>query len=189
MEVVDILSSNATWAHNICSFDSGLIICNSKDGSLYELFSGETIWKANENDSLTRGLAVAGDYLFIGKSKKADRKDRKWMTGGVWIIDRKSLRTLDFLEMPGSGEVYEIRVIGSLDDGHNNEVIKAETISAITRVSQIVTSAYQLRRTHPAYQRDWLPLSIAVRSVQMAERWRNWTIRAWQNAGRQGMTK
>jgi hypothetical protein len=187
LQVIDIISSKASWAHNVCSFDSGLITCDTKNGGLYELFSGGTIWKANESDSLTRGLAMAGDFIFIGNSIKANRKERKWLTGGIWIVDRKSLKTVDLLKLPGSGEVYDIRVIGTLDECHNDQIIEEKSIWAITYISRILASTYKFRRTHPTFQREWLPQSVMVRSIQMSVRLRNWMIRTFQKTRRKGM--
>lgn len=187
-----MLTSSQAKHHGLiisAHFDSGLFICDSKNGSLYEVFSGEAVWRANESDSLTRGLAVAGDYIFIGNSIKANRKERKWMTGGIWIVDRKSLNTIDILKLPGSGEVYDIRVIGSIDECHNDQIIEEENIWAISWVSRILASTYQFRRTHPLFQRDWLPLSVMIRSVQMSERLRNWMVRSFQNTRRKGMIR
>ena len=34
--------------------------------------------------------------------------NRYWTTGGVWIVDRKTLKTIDKIILPGSGEVREV---------------------------------------------------------------------------------
>ena len=180
LQVADVIVSKASWAHNIWSCEWGLVICDTKSGSLYELKSGEPIWQANEDGALTRGLAASEDYIFVGYSTHNQRKERNWKTGGIWIIDRKSLKTIDKLNMPGSGDVHEIRIIGVIDEGHNNQVFSKKDVSSLAQVSPLIASAYQLRRRFPMFQRDFPPISIPVRATQMIARWRKQIIQKRQ---------
>jgi hypothetical protein len=147
---------------------------------LYELNSGEPIWRANEEGALTRGLAASEDYIFVGYSTHNPRKERYWKTGGIWIIDRKSLKTIDKLNMPGSGDVQEIRIVGATDECHNNQVFSKENVSSFTRISPLIASAYYLRRKFPIFQRDLPPISVPVRATQVISRWRKQIIQKRQ---------
>jgi hypothetical protein len=121
---------------------------------------------------MTRGLAVSEDYLFVGRSMYSERKTRAWQTGGLWIIDRKSLRTMDYIPLPGSGDVQEIRLIDHLDEAHNGQILTRQSIEIIQKKSQFIDWAYRLRKSYPSLQKDVFPLSQAVRFVQMLPRWR-----------------
>lgn len=118
LEVQEVRETAASWAHNIWVGEHGTVICDSKGGSLVSVETGETLWKAEEPRVITRGLAVVGDHLYIGRSEYGDRSERKRNDGGVWIVDRKTLRTLDCHRFPGSGCVNEVRGISGLDECH-----------------------------------------------------------------------
>jgi len=95
LEIVETKVTQAAWAHNVWIGEHGMVICNSKHGTLYEVQSGEIIWDSGEKGIMTRGLAVTDDYLFVGRSMYSERKTRAWKTGGLWIIDRKTLKTIE----------------------------------------------------------------------------------------------
>lgn len=172
LQVVKIWPTQATWAHNIWASEIGLVICNTKNGSLYEVTSGETIWLAEDKSALTRGLAVHQDYIFIGRSTLSTRKQRYWTSGGVWIVDRKTLKTIDKIILPGSGEVREIRLVGVPDECHNSTIITPSMVASIKRVSKPVDAAYNFRKTRPSFQQDIPVLSQLIRSRQIIELWK-----------------
>jgi hypothetical protein len=164
--------TNASWAHNLMSYEHGLIICNSKSQSLFDIHGGRDIWRADEPGAITRGLAASKDYFFVGQSNYAERKERYWKTGGVWIVDRNSLKTVDKITLPGSGDVQEIRILDELDDGHNGEIIPFVELANITRKSPSIALAYELRSRYPLLQKNIFPFSQIVRTAQMTWRWR-----------------
>lgn len=174
LEVTTSRSSEAGWAHNVWICEGQLVICNSRAGTLYEVLSGETLWTANEEGVMTRGLAVSDDYVFVGRSQHHERKERYWKDGGIWILDRQTLTTLDKIILPGSGDVHEIRLVGSADECHNEYVISLEDVLSIESKSPFITWAYRLRKSNPALRRDLFPLSQAVRAVQMTTLWSRW---------------
>lgn len=171
LDVVDKAVCRASWAHNLWSCEWGMVVCNSKHGSLYEVSSGETIWQSNKEAVMTRGLAASEDYVFVGYSTYAERKERYWKTGGVSIIDRKTLKTIANIPLPGSGDVQEIRLIGVPDECHNDQVITHDKLLSINRVSPFIALAYKLRKTFPLFQQNLFPISHMVRAAQMAVRW------------------
>jgi len=65
LEVYKIIETEAYWAHNIFEDGEKLIICNSKHGSLYEIYSNKNIWVAPKK-ILTRGLAATSTHILVG---------------------------------------------------------------------------------------------------------------------------
>ncbi|HEU4951812.1 MAG TPA: hypothetical protein VFT46_07655 [Holophagaceae bacterium] len=118
LEVLEIHETRASWAHNIWAGEHGLVVCDSKHGGLVSVETGETIWRADEPRVITRGLAAVGNLLYIGRSEYGSRGDRKRNDGGLWIVDRKTLRTLERHVFPGSGCVNELRGLSGQDDCH-----------------------------------------------------------------------
>lgn len=172
-------ATQAAWAHNIWSGEWGLVICNSKMHSLYEVTTGENIWRDGEDTTITRGLAASEDYIFVGQSIYAERKERYWKSGGIWVLDRKTLKTLERIPLPGSGDVQEIRLVDVQDDCHNGEVIRAEHLTGLYKISSLIAAAYRLRKRYPFLQKNLFPVSQLVRTVQMTSRWKRSLQRAF----------
>ena len=172
LEVVDRIVTNAAWAHNVWESELGLVICDSKHGSLHDVISGETVWKSDDPMAFTRGLAVSEDYIFVGSSHYQERKERYWKSGKVWILDRKTLRLVDVIPLPGSGDVQELRIVGQVDECHNGEVITLPDLDAIRRKSLFILFAYRLRQKYPSLQHELFPISPLVRGVQILPRWK-----------------
>ena len=177
LRVINTIITSASWAHNIWSCEWGLLICNSKQRSLYDVLSGKNIWQAGEEITITRGLAASEDYIFVGQSNYAERKERYWKSGGIWVIDRKTLKTLDRIVLPGSGDVQEIRLVDVPDDCHNGQLIPLDHLSSIRNGSPFIALAYRLRQKYDFLQRNIFPMSQLVRAAQMAGRWQS-SIRA-----------
>lgn len=171
LKILGKLETRAAWAHNVWQGEWGLVICDSKHGSLYEVSSGETIWRSDDPQAFTRGLAVSDDYIFVGSSIYQERKERFWKSGKLWILDRKTLRLLDEIPLPGSGDIYDLRLVGQMDECHNGEVIERSDLEMIRRRSFVIQAAYRLRQRYPSLQRDMFPLSQLVRSAQIIPRW------------------
>lgn len=172
LQVLNAYATRAAWAHNYWECEWGKIICDSKNGSLYEVSTGETLWKAPDQPSMTRGLAATDEHIFVGHSSFNQRTDRYWKTGGIWIIDRKTLQTVDKIVMPGSGDVHEIRMVDVPDSSHNQQILFLDALQRIRRISPTLGLAYQLRRRYPFFQNEVFPVSQLVRSAQMTARWR-----------------
>jgi hypothetical protein len=120
LEVVEVHETNASWAHNAWEGSLGLVICDSRSGSLHEVRSGETVWAA-EDGAITRGLAVNAEHLLIGRSEPSGRHGRLVSDGGLWVVDRKTLVTVEQFRFPGRGCVNEIRLLDGADECHNGE--------------------------------------------------------------------
>jgi hypothetical protein len=167
LAVIRVHPTKTNWAHNVWMDRSSMVICNSKYGSLYEVGSQETIWDSGEVGAFSRGLAVSSDYLFVGCSTYSLRKDRYWTSGAIWVIDRKTLQTLDKIHLPGSGQVNDLRLVDTIDECHNGQVITMEMLRGVRKHSAITDLAYTFRRKIPTLQRDIPLLSQIVRASQI----------------------
>jgi hypothetical protein len=147
LELVEVHATGAAWAHNTWDGELGLITCDSRFGSLHEVHSGETIWTADEDNVITRGLAVGSDHLFIGRSEFGGRGERLVNAGGLWIVDRSTLTTVERLRFPGIGCVNEIRLLDSPDECHNGEPFNEELLAGLSRPG---------RNENLERQRSWL---------------------------------
>lgn len=170
LEVIGSKYNGGAWAHNIWSGERGLVICDSKNGSLLDLISGKTIWRSGEDNQISRGLAVSDQYIFVGSSTWDKRKNRYWKTGGIWIIDRASLKTIDKIVLPGSGDIHEIRLVGLPDDCHNSQIISLNDLALIKQNSLIINWAYHIRKKYPLFRQDFFPISQLVRAFQLTNR-------------------
>jgi hypothetical protein len=146
LEVVGLKETGAHWAHNVWVGEWGVVICDSKSGSLYEVISGNTIWKADEQPILTRGLAVSGNYIFVGRSEYGNRRTRKRSAGGIWVIDRKTLKTVDKFILPGTGCVDDIRLVEAPDECHNGLTLNRGELEKIKRVPLYGVLGYELQK-------------------------------------------
>jgi len=120
LELTRVSPTHASSAHNIWVRPDGeVFVCDSMNGSLLEAHSGRTLWKSAIPNVWTRGLACAGDYIFVGMSQAADRLGRTKSDGGVWILDRNTFQEIDFIVLPKSGGVHELRVVDEPDECHH----------------------------------------------------------------------
>lgn len=107
---------NIRWAHNVWVDGDDIIVCNSKEGQLADIKSGRIIW---DGKPIIRGLAVTDDFIVVGKSATdGSRKARKYSNSGLYIIDRKTLKTVEYIELNGLGCVNEVRIIDEVDYAH-----------------------------------------------------------------------
>lgn len=127
--------TKTTYAHNIWFDNDSIFICNSWDGSIYEVKSEETIWKAEEDQVITRGVGVTRDFIFVGRSEYGIREERRYSDGGFWVIDKKSLKTLDKIVIPSSGCTNELRLVNEVDYAHNSHLINQSMIEKVTKYS------------------------------------------------------
>ena len=171
LQVEKVWSSSATWAHNVWSSELGLVICNTKNGSLFEIYSQDDIWKSDDELVLTRGLAVHKNHIFVGCSTFTPRKHRYWTNSSICIIDRNTLQTIDKIMLPGSGEIREIRIVGYPDECHNQQIIQDTMIDQIKFTSKPVDIAYEIRKSNPYFQKNIPILSQIVRTRQIITLW------------------
>jgi hypothetical protein len=126
LELVRWIETKGSQAHNVWVQPNGeLLICNTFDASLIEAVSGRILWKARgETTGLSRGLACAGGYVFVGMSQRASRKERGSTDGGVWVLDRATWKEIDFIPLPASGNVKEVRIVDEPDECHHGHILR-----------------------------------------------------------------
>ncbi len=142
---------DVTGAHNVCVLDDDLVIgCHSEIGALANLKTGETLWDSG-SPVYTRGLAASADHLFIGESQITVRENRGSCAGGIWIVDRNSLRTQDYVPLGPYGAVNEVRLIDVPDLAHHGTPLAGGCEAIGARVAEGTRSA-RLRASHTAQE-------------------------------------
>jgi glycosyltransferase involved in cell wall biosynthesis len=127
----------AKWAHNLwVRADGSILTCDSRHCRLVEVFSGETVWHGDDAQAIPRGLAVREGTVFIGMSAFLDPDFRPDSSGGIWVVDEADWKTREFIELPASGPVYEIRVVEG-DECHHGAPLRCPLIP-----DEAATAAY-----------------------------------------------
>jgi hypothetical protein len=134
LEIVEVHVTRTAWAHNVWDGALGLVICDSRSGRLHEVRSRETVWAAQDDGIITRGLAVDAHHLFIGHSEFGGRGERQVNDGGVWMVDRATLDIIELFRFPGSGCVNEIRLLDAPDECHNSEPFDDRLLAGLSSV-------------------------------------------------------
>jgi len=108
--------------HNIWIDDEGRkISCYSEIGALIELESKEILWEAG-SPVYTRGLAASSSFVLVGESERGARDSRRNSMSGLWMLDRRTWRTLDYFPLGPFGQVYEVRLLNEVDHAHHGHV-------------------------------------------------------------------
>lgn len=113
------LIKHRTGLHNIWVDDAGnMITCHSASGELLEVKSNEVLWHGSAFYS--RGLAVSSDLIILGDTQIAMREDRKHSQCGMWLIDRKLMKAIDYIALGPYGSCHDIRLLDVPDEAHHN---------------------------------------------------------------------
>lgn len=145
LEPVRVHESRASWAHNVWIGEHGMVVCDSKDGSLLAVEQGRTLWRPNEANVITRGLAVTPEHIYVGRSSYGTRGERVRNDGGVWMVERKTLRTVASFLFRGSGCVNDLRVLNAPDECHGKTPFDLRWLELL-RSRQAVTAEYSTVR-------------------------------------------
>lgn len=112
----------ARGAHNVWVRDNDyILVADTMRGALVEVVSGKTVWRSNDPQTLTRGLAATDGRLFVGSSQPASRGDRFSGPTGIWVVDLNDMKTLDYFWLGRFGAVHEIRVLDGPDFCHRKQ--------------------------------------------------------------------
>jgi hypothetical protein len=108
-----------TGLHNVFVDASGeKIACHSGSGAVMEISSGEILWTAG-SPVYTRGLAATDELLLVGESQKAEAQERKSSTSGLWLLDRRTWRPVDYIFLGRYGDVHDVRLVDRPDEAHH----------------------------------------------------------------------
>lgn len=156
LEVVSLHRTAARWAHNVWIGEHGLVVCDSRAGALKQV-GGTTLWTAPNAAVVTRGLAVGGDWVAVGRSAVGGRRSRADSDGGFWLLDRTDLGLVDEFVFPGSGVVNELRLLDVADDCHTgtpapadfqSRVAAAHALFGAATPDPVASSSAPRRRVH-----------------------------------------
>jgi hypothetical protein len=154
LEVIRQIDTTALWAHNIWLRENEeIIVCNSKQGSLLEVNSNSTVWSAESDRVITRGLACAEDRVFVGISKLSGRSERHTSDGGIAILDAKTFQQIDYISLPHSGAVHEVRVLDAADACHHGLPFTGQIKGSESGKSSYLQMQKDL--SNPTLQKNW----------------------------------
>jgi hypothetical protein len=136
LELTGVHVTVAAWAHNIWDGAFGLVVCDSRSGGLHEVRSGEVLWVPEEDGVIARGLAADADHLFVGHSEFGGRGERQVNNGGLWMVDRSTLTTVERFRFPGSGCVNEIRLLDGMDECHHGQPFDDRLLAGICHIDR-----------------------------------------------------
>lgn len=113
-----------TGLHNIWVTGEGQqISCHSEAGTLVDLAEDVELWSSG-SAIYTRGLAASAEYVVLGESQRSGRDLRHSSISGLWIIDRKTWKALDYICLGPYGVVNEVRLLDVPDEAHHGKVFK-----------------------------------------------------------------
>lgn len=110
--------------HNVYVEDGLLYTCSSACNAViqYDINKKEEIQKVSFShvfEAFPRGMARSKDYLLIGLSNKAERKNRaKPAPAAVAVLDN-NLKIQGVIDLANCSQVLEIRIIDEVDFAHN----------------------------------------------------------------------
>ncbi|WP_252273532.1 hypothetical protein [Pseudomonas subflava] len=125
LELLSVDSLGArTGLHNFWMTQEGQrISCHSETGCVVDLDAQAPLWEAGDS-IYTRGLAASRDYVVVGESQKTGRDLRRSSWGGIWVLDRKSWKALDYISLGPYGAVNEVRILDVPDEAHHSSPFK-----------------------------------------------------------------
>lgn len=120
LEVREIVPvAGTTGMHNCCVTERGeRLACVSSRGMLVDPHTLDVRWRSGSGGYL-RGMAVGADRVLLGESPQTGRHLRASAVSGVWVIDRSTWQTVDYLELGPYGVVNEVRLLDVPDEAHH----------------------------------------------------------------------
>lgn len=122
LELLDLTDiPGKTGMHNIwVRDDGGLISCDSNGGGLVDLSSKRLLWEAGASPRhYTRGLAATPEIVLVGASESTARVDRAFSLTGLWVLDARTWRPIDHLQLGPFGQVNDVRILSVPDLAHH----------------------------------------------------------------------
>lgn len=171
---VDPVASR-TGLHNIFVTDDGqMFSCHSEAGALIEVNSGTVLWEAG-TPVYTRGMAVTEDYMLIGESARIGRDQRRSSLSGLWVIDRRTWKAIDYFALGPFGAVHDVRIIDAIDLAHHG-VPLAQPENLLRQTALDVARERKLASAELAVETRsrWLSFELAFGSPETdAGGWKN----------------
>jgi hypothetical protein len=122
-ELTGIVEQHAVGhgSHNAVRIGNELFICSSgtHEFIVFDLVTKE-ISRSVDTGYWVRGMGITEDHIVLGATAvSGDREGRQTGDSEVYLLDRKTLATLDKKTLIGTGSIYELRLIGCEDYAHN----------------------------------------------------------------------
>ncbi|WP_286818092.1 hypothetical protein [Pseudomonas sp. PGPPP2] len=123
LEILEIAPIDGrTGLHNIwVTEDEQKISCHSSIGGLIDVESNKVIWQAG-SPVYTRGLAATSNIVLVGESEITGRDLRRTSASGLWVLEKNSLKTLDYIYLGMYGAVNEVRLLNVPDLAHHGHI-------------------------------------------------------------------
>ncbi|MCA9198427.1 MAG: hypothetical protein KDA87_12860 [Planctomycetales bacterium] len=155
LQLIKRWKTKSLQAHNVwVTATDQVLVCDTMRGTLLDAVSNKVLWSCDEPTAMTRGLACDGKYVYIGRSEQSDRRGRTESDGGIWIVDRKSWKTQDYIHLPGVGNVMEVRLLDVPDECHHQRPFTGKYDTTPLQLGQ--TNASVVHRCEvDATQADW----------------------------------
>ena len=118
-EVKQKVSCDFRGCHNLWVTGEDIYTLSSFTGELRSMLTGNVAWSSGDSTSMVRGLAVGKKYIIIGDTDRVSRVDRNKAGGGVYIIDRSTMKTMEYIDFGYNGGVCDIRILNESDECHN----------------------------------------------------------------------
>ena len=130
-------------------------MCDSNKGALIDANTAETLW-SNTGGGFTRGLAATDGIILVGHSENSPRADRSSSESGLWILDRRDFRVLDYQYFGHFGAVQDVRIVDEPDLCHHGNTLSVEALDVSrTRTSQISRARLVKTRAAESFFETW----------------------------------
>jgi hypothetical protein len=148
-----------TGVHNlIVQPDGRWIVCDSLNGSVCDGLTGEVLW-ANGRQGFARGLGATTDMFFVGHSEMSGRSLRTATESGIWVIERETWRTLDYIYLGHFGCVHEIRIADHADLAHTGTPLHPDALDTLDNRGERISQDRQDRvRRWANLRRHWVAI-------------------------------
>lgn len=155
LEMVETMPIVATGMHNYCATERGeRIACVSSLGALIDPHTLQVHWRSASAGYL-RGLAVGPERVIVGESPQAGRHLRAAAMSGLWVIDRTSWQTVEYLPLGPFGVVNEVRLLDEPDEAHHGHLFGGlEWLKGQDRLGQVAVEQVQASRQLAALTKD-----------------------------------
>lgn len=148
---IEFLGGNR-YLHNIwVTSEEQRISCLSEKGGLIELGKNTTsiLWEAS-TPIFTRGLAASSDFVLIGESQISGGKERGVSVSGLWLVDRKTWKTLDYFYLGPYGAIHDVRLVNISDEAHHGYIFQnLEKLLEQSLFNTVVQEKLQISKRMP----------------------------------------
>src|SRR5262249_54509950 len=113
------------------------------------------LW-SNVPRGFTRGLAATNEIIAVGHSENSGRDVRTATETGVWFLDRRDFRTLDYQFIGHFGAVGDVRIADVPDLCHHGQPLSLRVLDRLrARTRQISETRLAQIRNLEVFARVW----------------------------------